>query len=185
MKHFTKLLIASLLGSAAVGSPAFAATGGKSVASDTATIGSTWEKPHVGLIGGSSLNANQSQSTLGLDVGFQPLPPLSVGAEVLSWNQTDNSSKGFLTQVSGTYNFSENMGILKYSYLGLFTGPMFIGDGAKLTGGPVFGFDIPMPIFPHADGQKALSLGLALKHTIIEGSLEDATSLNGLVKYWF
>ncbi|MGZ3726449.1 MAG: hypothetical protein ACXWPX_12020 [Pseudobdellovibrio sp.] len=134
-------------------------------------------KPHIGLIvvyedANSDDRADHSTSAgLGVDVGYQPSPPVGVGAELTS---VDNHAN-ILAKM--TYNFSGENILIRNSFAGAAVGTT--EDSGAV--GPLIGFDIPLQ---GETTSKTVSLGADAKYLFLNHD-NQVFSLNGVVKYWF
>ncbi len=141
------------------------------------------QKVHMGLSTGISSpeGSNQDSSEVGVNVGFQPYVPFGVGAELSTTQVNTNTDYARTTGlVRGTYNFGGDLPVIKSSWLGVGTGPVFIPSGVEWALAPMLGFDIPLSTKLH----KVVSLGLNAKYLIITDEL-DALVSNLALKYWF
>ncbi len=131
-------------------------------------------KPHVGfMLGAADSTADDDANTgVGLDIGYQPYVPVSVGLELSDINTQTNLLAKIL------YNFSGDNVFIRNSYAGGAIGS--VADNAAV--GPVIGFDIPLN--SETTTSKTFSLGANAKYLFVEHD-EQVSSLNGIVKYWF
>jgi hypothetical protein len=150
-----------------------------------------WEYlPHFGLLTGV---ANPRQGfgaavNYGLDFGIQPFIPFSVGFELSRYKSSVTLPEGeeklarTKAMVRAAYNFGGDIPILRHTYLGLSTGPIFenrAGNGSIRLGlAPLAGFDVRVvPMW---------SAGLSANYLIVTGrDTPNAWNLNGALKYWF
>ena len=144
-------------------------------------------KPHVAILAGVA-NPEGSFDTgadYGVDVGFQPIIPFGLGAEISQSNYTADDFKRTSFLVKGTYNLAGDIPVLKESYLGLAAGILVedTAGGADSYGGlmPNLGFDIPT----FQVNQRWVSLGANARYMITGSNAPDVFALNGVVKYWF
>jgi hypothetical protein len=139
---------------------------------------------HMGLTAGvtNPNGATKSSPEFGIDLGFQPYVPFGLGAEITTseLDKTNIQNTNFL--VRGTYNFGGDVPVLRSSYVGLVTGPMFQSqNGAtEWSIGPVAGFDIPL----QDKSSGYLSLGLTAKY-LYTTTVPDSFSAGAAVKYWY
>ena len=149
------------------------------------------QQRHFGLLAGASDPVEGDYKASGMtaiEVGYQPYIPYGSAIELLTEDfESENSDETLSrTQLSWkmSYNFGGDMAVIRHSYLGLGLGVAtenMAGDSP--TYGiiyPHLGFDIPL-----SDAEKFVSLGLDLRYTASASNEVDATSLNGVVKYWF
>ncbi|MBC7711886.1 MAG: hypothetical protein H7177_01005 [Rhizobacter sp.] len=139
---------------------------------------------HMGLTAGvSNPNGDAASSPeYGINVGFQPYVPFGVGAE-LTTTELDNTNLQRTNLLArGTYNFGGDIPVLRSSYIGVVTGPMFQSQGGNTewSVGPTAGFDIPLQD-KHSD---FLSLGLTAKY-LYTTNVQDSFSAGLALKYWY
>ncbi|MBC7427747.1 MAG: hypothetical protein H7336_03985 [Bacteriovorax sp.] len=139
---------------------------------------------HMGLTAGVS-NPNgdaKSSPEYGLNVGFQPYVPFGLGSEITTTELDNTTIQRTNLLVRGTYNFGGDIPVLKSSYVGLVTGPMFQSqnEGTEWSVGPVVGFDIPL----QEKRSDFLSLGLSAKY-LYTTNVQDAFSAGLALKYWY
>lgn len=141
-------------------------------------------KIHMGLTAGVS-NPNgdtESAPEYGINLGFQPYVPFGLGAEVTTTeiDETDLQRTNLL--VRGTYNFGGDIPVLRSSYVGLLTGPMFQNNNGdtEWSVGPTAGFDIPL----QDKSSDFLSLGLSAKY-LYTTDVQDSFSAGLALKYWY
>ncbi len=142
-------------------------------------------KPHIGLLAGAAIpeGSGDSSAELGLDIGYQPYIPFGLGAEYVHTrfdNGVATTDRNTLW-VKATYNFGGTIEILKHSYIGAAVGAVFSDSNTAVAGAPIVGFDIPITIAQNSD----ISLGANAKYAIVGDNQTDATSINGVVKYWY
>lgn len=149
--------------------------------------------PHVGILAGLTNPENfKSTTEYGVDVGFQPWSPLSVGVEWTGAN-TNRSLAGSRESLDrnsvllkAAYNLGGETPVIRSSYLGVALGPVIDNSAYKGTHsgiGPIAGFDIP--ITKEQREAQVLTLGLAAKYILVSGPSPDGFSMNGALKYWF
>lgn len=141
---------------------------------------------HLGLNLGINSAEGRRGSTpeLGLEMGFQPLIPFGLSLELSTskFDGDDDESHRRTTLLGkGTYNFGGDTPVVRYSYLGLGTGPVFLNDGTELGVAPLLGFDIPL----YGDTDQACSLGFMAKYLFVTGHKPDSLITSAAVKYWF
>ena len=141
-------------------------------------------KIHMGLTAGVS-NPNgdvESSPEYGINVGFQPYVPFGFGAEATTTEMDDSDISRTNLLVRGTYNFGGDIPVLRSSYVGVVTGPMFQSDGGdtEYSVGPTLGFDIPL----QDKSSDFLSLGLAAKY-LYTTDVQDSFSAGLALKYWY
>ncbi len=140
-------------------------------------------KIHMGLTAGvNSPNGDaESSPEFGINVGFQPYIPFGLGAEVITAELGDSDVQRTSVLARGTYNFGGDIPVLRSSFVGVATGPMFIdGDNVEWSAGPLAGFDIPL----QNKASDFLSLGLQAKYLWTTGT-QDSFSAGLALKYWY
>ena len=139
-------------------------------------------KIHMGLTAGvSSPNgAAGSSAEYGINVGFQPYVPFGVGAEVITAELDETNIQRTSVLARGTYNFGGDIVVLKSSYIGVTTGPMFVDGDTEWSVGPLVGFDIPL----QDQTANFLSLGLQAKY-LYTTDTQDSFSAGLALKYWY
>ncbi len=141
-------------------------------------------KMHMGLTAGM-VNPNgdvESSPEYGINLGFQPYIPVGLGAEITTSEIDNTTIQRTNLLVRGTYNLGGDVPVLRSSYLGLITGPMFqTQDGdTQWSVGPVTGFDIPL----QDKSSDYLSLGLAAKY-LYTTNIQDTFAAGVALKYWY
>lgn len=141
-------------------------------------------KMHMGLTAGIA-NPNgdiESSPEYGLNVGFQPYVPLGFGAEVSTSEIDQTNVQRTNLLVRGTYNLGGDIPVLRSSYLGVLTGPMFENkDGdTEWSIGPTVGFDIPL----QNKATDYLSVGLTAKY-LYTTNVQDTFATGAALKYWY
>lgn len=138
---------------------------------------------HIGALGGTTNANGGSNVEYGVDIGFQPYIPFSVGGELSRVDTGDLDRTKLVAR--GDYNFGGTLPVIRYSYVGAITGVVFDRstdyDGNWIAAGPVLGFDIPVGRV----SDKAVTLGAQAQYMFVEGSAPDAGALSGQVKFWF
>ncbi len=139
-------------------------------------------KLHMGLTAGvNSPNGDAGSSAeYGINVGFQPYVPFGLGAEVVTSELDETDIQRTSVLARGTYNFGGDIPVLRSSYLGVTTGPMFVDGNTEWSVGPVAGFDIPL----QQQTSNFLSLGLQAKY-LWTTDTQDAFSGGLALKYWY
>ena len=139
-------------------------------------------KLHMGLTAGvNSPNGDAGSSAeYGINVGFQPYVPFGVGAEVITAELDETDIQRTSVLARGTYNFGGDIPVLRSSYLGVTTGPMFVDGETEWSAGPLAGFDIPLT----NQTSNFLSLGLQAKYLWTTDS-QDSFSGGVALKYWY
>ncbi len=140
---------------------------------------------HMGLTAGvnspdSNLD-NDESAEYGINVGFQPLVPFGVGAEITT-TELDDGTNDQRTSVlaRGTYNFGGDIPILKNMWLGAAGGPVIIDNKFEWAVAPTAGFDIPLSTKMH----DVISIGLNAKYMYIS-NVPDSLVAAAAVKYWY
>lgn len=141
-------------------------------------------KIHMGLTAGMS-NPNgdvDSSPEYGINVGFQPYIPFGLGAEVTTTEMDNSQLQRTNLLARGTYNFGGDIPVLKSTYVGVLTGPMFQNENqdTEWSVGPTAGFDIPL----QDKTSDFLSLGLAAKY-LYTTNVQDSFSAGVALKYWY
>lgn len=137
---------------------------------------------HMGLTAGvSSPNGDAGSSAeYGINVGFQPYVPFGLGAEIITAELDDTDIQRTSVLARGTFNFGGDIPVLRSSYLGVTTGPMFVDGNTEWSAGPLAGFDIPL----QDQTSNFLSLGLQAKY-LWTTDTQDAFSAGLALKYWY
>lgn len=148
------------------------------------TESSQW-KPHIGILAGAAIPEGSGSATpeIGLDIGYQPYVPFGLGAEYVHTRFDDGVARSDRNSlwVRGTYNFGGEIEVLRYSYIGIGVGAVFSDSETAIAGAPIVGFDIPVALRE----DETITLGLNAKYAIVGDNQTDATSINGVVKYWY
>ncbi len=179
---FLALTVSTLL----VSTAAQAADAGQSVLPQPREVreSSEW-RPHVGVIVGAAQpeGSGDTNSELGIDVGYQPYIPFGLGAEYIHSRVDDGTETKDRDTVwaKGTYNFGGTIPVIKDSYVGVGVGAVFKSDRTSVAGAPIVGFDIPI----QKDEQRFLSVGASSRYAVVSDGDVDTFSLNGVVKYWY
>jgi hypothetical protein len=144
-------------------------------------------KPSVGvMLGGVQPEGSyHSGAELGVDAAFQPVVPFGVGAELTRFTATSatNTLDRVSLLVKATYNLGGTIPVIRYSYFGLGTGPVFdYNERTHWALAPMVGFDIP---FPAMANNQYISLGANAKYAFVSGNATDDSSLHAVAKYWF
>ncbi len=141
-------------------------------------------KPHVGVLAGiaGGEGSVSNAGSFGLDFGYQPYIPTSLGLELSTSRHTIDKEEVQRTNLLArvAYNFGGQKILIKDSYVALAAGPIFQSGGTELGLAPMIGFDIPLK----TQDRYFLTLGLNAKYLAVTGS-PDTASLNGAVKYWY
>lgn len=141
---------------------------------------------HLGLNMGINTPEGKRGSTpeLGMEVGYQPLIPFGLSLE-LSTSKFDGADRELHKRTTilakGTYNFGGDTPVVRYSYLGLGTGPVFLNNGTELGVAPLMGFDIPL----YGGTDHTCSLGFMAKYLFVTTNDPDSLITSAAVKYWF
>lgn len=139
-------------------------------------------KIHMGMTAGVSSPRGDAKSSpeFGINVGFQPYVPFGLGAEVITAELADTNIQRTSILARGTYNFGGDIPVLRSSYLGVTTGPMFVDGKTEWSVGPLAGFDIPL----QNQTSNFLSLGLQAKY-LWTTNTQDAFSAGAALKFWY
>lgn len=190
MNHVKKLFLLTLILVFSVPTFAVESSTNRSVSSTLPStqrlIDPTQRVPHVGfLIGANNPEGGATSSTeMGVDVGYQPYIPFGLGLQVINTKNASPSGEN-LDRTSvlarGTYNFGGTIPVIRESYVGLGLGPIFKESGTDMAYVPMLGFDIPLS----GEYEQTISLGALAKYNIVDGSDQDAGSLDAVMKYWF
>jgi hypothetical protein len=137
---------------------------------------------HMGLTAGvNSPNGDaKSSAEYGINVGFQPYVPFGLGAEITTAELDNTDIQRTSVLARGTYNFGGDIPVLKSSYVGIATGPMFVDSNVEWSVGPLIGFDIPL----EQKTSNFISLGLQAKY-LYTTDTQDSFSAGVALKYWY
>ena len=144
-------------------------------------------RTHFGINAGINNPEGSRGATpeLGIDVGYQPYIPFGIGAE-LSTSRFDGADDEMHKRVTllgrGTYNFGGETPVIRYSYVGLAAGPVFLHDGTEFGIAPVMGFDIPL--FDKSV-EDSVSLGFITKYLFVTSKDPDSLMTSAAVKWWY
>lgn len=143
--------------------------------------------PHVGLLGGvSDIPGDQAGGLVGVDVGYQPVSPISLGANFSVAGPTQNESRMMLLG-KAAYNLGGDLPVIRYSYIGGQAG--WVRDSIEITDaltfsedyfaiGPTVGFDQPVA--------SEWTLGAEARYLMNFTDVADNTfAAAAMVKYWF
>jgi hypothetical protein len=139
---------------------------------------------HLGLNMGINNPEGSRGATpeLGIDIGFQPVIPFGVSLE-LSTSKFDGADREMYHRTTlmtrGTYNFGGDTPVIKYSYVGIATGPVFLHDGMELGVAPLTGFDVPIT------DDHACSLGFMARYLFVTSKDPDSLITSVAIKHWF
>ena len=140
-------------------------------------------KIHMGLTAGVNSPSGDTSASpeLGLNIGFAPYIPFGLGAEITT-AELDDGSNTQRTQIlaRGSYNFGGDIPVIRYSYVGVGVGPMFVASKVEWSIAPLAGFDIPL----EKKSADFLSLGLSAKYSYTTGT-PDSFSAGAALKYWY
>ena len=191
-KRVVRFILVTALGGLISGGQAFAHFGGSSSSTFPALKKSSKAnyQPHIGVIGGVSSpdGPYDAAGEIGVEAGYQPYIPISLGAEVTT---VEFDGDGVRPEINRTnilakvaYNFGGKTMILRDSYVGLAMGPSFeevgFDDDVHFGFMPNAGFDIPL------EGvDENVTVGANLRYFVTTGDSPDAVALRGAVKYWF
>lgn len=143
-------------------------------------------QPHIGAIGGiSGLPGDNTGGLLGVDVGFQAVDAISLGANFAMAGMAQDYERMTLFG-KAAYNFSGDLPVIRYSFLGANVGwirdsveifPGFEATDNYLGVGPVFGFDQPF--------SRYWTGGLEAKYIFnFEDETPNSLVVLAAVKYW-
>lgn len=184
MNHIQKITLTAATLLLSIGVSAQERTQSSTLPKPTEATRAEWV-PHVGLLGGVADPEGSYDATgeVGLDIGFQPYIPFGIGLEASYFESEGAANRLERTQVlaKGNYNFGGTTPVVRYSYIGLGVGAVFLNNRTALVSAPMVGFDIPLK----QAADNFLSLGASAKYAFIEGSEPDALSVVGAVKYWY
>lgn len=139
---------------------------------------------HMGL----NLGINNPEGTrgstpeIGFDVGFQPIIPFGASLELSTSrfaSGDDEFHKRTTMLVRGTYNFGGDTPVIRYSYVGVATGAVFLSDGTELGVAPLFGFDVPL------DEAHKYSMGFMGRYLFVTSKDPDSLITSLAMKFWF
>jgi hypothetical protein len=139
---------------------------------------------HLGLNMGINSPEGTRGSTpeLGIDIGFQPIIPFGLSLE-LSTSKFDGADREMHHRTTlmtrGTYNFGGDTPVIKYSYVGMATGVVFLHDGMELGVAPVTGFDVPL------NDDHSCSMGFMAKYLFVTSKDPDSLITSVAIKHWF
>lgn len=150
-------------------------------------------KAHIGAeLGYAEPGQNfDAGAEYGINVGFQPVIPFGLGAELTTFRASEDTGIGLQRtklMINGTYNFGGPIAVLKNSYVGTGVGSVFDAMGGQhnvylginLLGGMDF------PIAQDGIGRNTFTIGGAAKYLIIpEPDVQDSFALNAQIKYWY
>lgn len=140
-------------------------------------------KLHMGVTAGVNSPRGDAKSSpeFGINVGFQPYVPFGLGAEVITAELDKTNIQRTSILARGTYNFGGDIPVLRTSYLGVTTGPMFVDRKTEWSAGPLAGFDIPLQ---QNQTSNFLSLGLQAKY-LWTTNTQDSFSAGLALKFWY
>lgn len=150
------------------------------------------EKPHIGLQFGYAEPGDDYDAAVqyGIEVGYQPYMPLAAALELTSF-LTDRDNADNLRRTSlmakGTYNFGGTTPIIRHSFVGAATGPVYDSEGPNdewnIGIKVLAGVDFPLSSSGLAKS-KTFTLGAAASYLTVFNA-QDNFLLNGQLKYWF
>ncbi len=199
MTTFTTLALAALVGGIALGAVTARASTNLSVRESTST--STFPtprevlqeglNPHIDVTMGltSPEGSYNSGAEYGFGFGFQPYVPFGLG---MSMTHSSNTSKYKDTRsierttvlVRGSYHFAGDIPLIKYSHIGIATGPVINQDATYFGLAPIIGFDIPVQEWI-GEYISYVSVGVEAKYLMVSNNESDGLTVNGALKYWF
>lgn len=150
-------------------------------------------KPHVGLKGGVANPEGDFDATseYGLEIGYQPYIPFSVGLELttMSSNRANASNLNRTKALAkANYNFGGTTPIIRSSFVGMGLGPVVDSEGGETVFRPALGlltgFDIPLSHTGQIVPQ-SFTLGANLSYLFVGNNGADTFGLNAVAKYWF
>nr|MBA2403322.1 hypothetical protein [Bdellovibrionales bacterium] len=137
---------------------------------------------HLGLNMGINIPEGTRGATpeLGIDIGFQPIIPFGLSLE-LSTSRFDGADDEMHRRTTlmtrGTYNFGGDIPVIKYSFLGVATGVVFLHDGMEMGLAPVMGFDVPLT------DDRNCSLGFVAKYLFVTSQDPDSLMTSAALKH--
>jgi hypothetical protein len=140
-------------------------------------------KPHIGLLAGVTVPEGEGDETaeVGVDIGYQPLRNYGFGAEFT--NATVDTGVEDVARntllLKALYHFGEET-MIRYGYLGLGAGAVFVSDDTLEMIAPIAGFDVPVT----SQDTEYITLGANARYNVIADET-DAFTLSGAVKYWY
>jgi len=155
-------------------------------------------RPNIGVfVGAAAPNENiDSAVNYGVDVGFNPAMPISLGLQASHFQVTNDvvlgNTKFMRTPLLGklAYNFGGETPIIRNMFIGGKAGVVFDKYQANAFGGtadssrtdfavaPMAGFDIPI--------QKAWTAGVEGSYLFVQNNNNvDNLDVHGALKYWF
>jgi opacity protein-like surface antigen len=147
--------------------------------------------PHIDLTMGLT-NLEGSFNTgaeYGFGFGFQPYIPFGLGMSMTHSSNTakDKNARGIertTVLVRGSYHFAGEIPLIKYSHVGIATGPVINQDATYFGLAPIVGFDIPVQEWV-GEYISYVSIGVEAKYLMISNNESDGLTVNGALKYWF
>ncbi len=148
-------------------------------------------KPSIALMVGTLVPDEGGVATrnFGMDIMFQPRIPFSFGLEAAHAAPESRITGDKMEQTTvlakAQYNFGGTIPVIRSSYVAVGAGVQFQEADTQFAAAPIIGFDIP---FRDEAGNFHVSLGANAKYLYVEGNEEvdsNATSLNGVVKFWY
>lgn len=141
---------------------------------------------HVGILPGINMAEGTRGPTpeLGFDIGYQPFIPYGVGLELSTskFDGADTEMNRRTTLLAKTsYNFGGDLPVIKYSYVGVAAGPVFLNDGTEMGFAPLMGFDVPLG----ADIHELFSLGFYAKYLFVTSKDPDSLITSAAIKFWY
>lgn len=149
-------------------------------------------KPHIGLQLGFADPANNHDVApeFGIEIGYQPIVPISLGFEVTTFDSNGSGNRDLnrtRATVKGAYNLGGTIPVIRHSYLGVGLGPVMdeVADNTSTHLGLLsfLGFDVPLNETGLVQSG-SFTLGANASFLAVLGA-EDNLALNGQMKYWF
>jgi len=147
--------------------------------------------PHIDVTMGltNPEGSYNSGAEYGFGFGFQPYVPFGLG---MSMTYSSNTSQYKDTRnierttvlVRGTYHFAGELPLIKYSHIGVATGPVINQDATYFGLAPLVGFDIPVQEWV-GEYISYISIGVEAKYLMVSNNESDGLTVNGALKYWF
>jgi hypothetical protein len=143
-------------------------------------------KMHVGLLTGINIPEGRRGATpeIGVDIGYQPFIPYGLGLELSTsrFDAADDEMHKRVTMLAkGSYNFGGDLPVIRYSYVGLAGGAVFLHKGPEMGIAPTMGFDIPLGPEIH----DAMTLGFYTKYLVVSGGQPDSLMTSAAFKFWY
>ncbi|MES2803575.1 MAG: hypothetical protein V4654_13860 [Bdellovibrionota bacterium] len=187
------LILCVLTATILITAPAFAANetekGTSTLPAERDAVNVEEQKPSMGLMIGTFVpdDGNVATPNVGIDFMFQPRIPFGFGFEATHARPESTVTGERLEHTTvlakAQYNFGGTIPVIRSSYVGIGAGAQFQESDTQFAAAPIVGFDIPL-----RDEISHMSLGANAKYLYVEGNEDtdsNATSINGVVKFWY